>query len=204
MPQRGRLTDWNDERGFGHITPLEGGATVFAHISEFPRDRRRPLATDLLEYDLTQDDRGRSRAIRIRFLSAAGARSPRPLPSKSVALPVPAMGVAGGFLLVVFIMAAVGRVPWSVVLAYAFMSGLTFVAYAHDKDAAQRGQWRTGEGTLILLGLLGGWPGGFVAQELLRHKTKKQPFRAVFWASVVANIGLLLWIAVAMPLRGLS
>lgn len=39
MPQQGRLAAWNDERGFGFITPLEGGHKVFVHSSGFPRGR---------------------------------------------------------------------------------------------------------------------------------------------------------------------
>ncbi len=95
------------------------------------------------------------------------------------------------FLLLLLVMAALGTIPWSVLLAYVVMSVVTFVAYARDKRAAQRGQWRTGEGTLILLGALSGWPGALIAQKTLRHKTRKQPFRTVFWASVIINIGLL-------------
>ncbi len=48
MREQGRLTEWNDERGFGFIEPLGGGARVFAHISEFPKVLRRPMATDLV------------------------------------------------------------------------------------------------------------------------------------------------------------
>jgi len=48
-------------------------------------------------------------------------------------------------------------------------------------------QWRTGEGTLILLGVLGGWPGAFVAQQLFHHKTKKRSFQIAFWLTVLLH-----------------
>ena len=35
MRYEGRLTQWNDERGFGFIEPVQGGDKVFVHISEF-------------------------------------------------------------------------------------------------------------------------------------------------------------------------
>jgi uncharacterized membrane protein YsdA (DUF1294 family) len=43
-----------------------------------------------------------------------------------------------------------------------------------------------------MLGLIGGWPGAIVAQQLLRHKTSKASFRLAFWATVVLNIAAFL------------
>jgi uncharacterized membrane protein YsdA (DUF1294 family) len=72
-------------------------------------------------------------------------------------------------------------------------SVIAFVAYALDKSAARRDRWRTPERVLHLLGLIGGWPGAFVAQRLLRHKTRKLSFQIVFWLTVAANCGALWW-----------
>lgn len=74
---------------------------------------------------------------------------------------------------------------------YCCISLATFVAYAIDKTAARRHQARIAERCLHLLSLAGGWPGALAAQALLRHKSRKQPFRTVFWLTVVANCGLL-------------
>jgi uncharacterized membrane protein YsdA (DUF1294 family) len=38
------------------------------------------------------------------------------------------------------------------------------------------------------LGVVGGWPGAIVAQQMLRHKTQKASFRSAFWGSVVINV----------------
>jgi uncharacterized membrane protein YsdA (DUF1294 family) len=65
---------------------------------------------------------------------------------------------------------------------------LAFLAYALDKSAARRGAWRTSEGTLHMLAVVGGWPGALLAQQLLRHKSTKAEFRAVFWFTVVLNV----------------
>lgn len=77
--------------------------------------------------------------------------------------------------------------------AYALLSVVTFVVYAADKSAARRGARRVPESTLHLLSLLGGWPGALVAQQVLRHKTRKQSFRAVFFATVLVNCVALAW-----------
>jgi len=42
-----------------------------------------------------------------------------------------------------------------------------------------------------MLALLGGWPGAWFAQRRLRHKSRKQPFRAVFWITVLLNLAAL-------------
>lgn len=73
---------------------------------------------------------------------------------------------------------------------YACASVVCFSAYALDKRAARTGRRRTPEQTLLLLGLAGGWPGAFVAQRSLRHKTSKRAFQLKFWFTVVLNITL--------------
>ena len=59
----GRLTEWNDERGFGFITPLGGGEHVFVHLSAFARSDRRPEVDDLVHYATGLDARGRLRVV---------------------------------------------------------------------------------------------------------------------------------------------
>ena len=59
-----------------------------------------------------------------------------------------------------------------------------FLACWHDKRSARAQTWRTPEGTLHLLELLGGWPGAFLAQRWFRHKTVKASYQAVFWLIV--------------------
>jgi uncharacterized membrane protein YsdA (DUF1294 family) len=78
---------------------------------------------------------------------------------------------------------------------------LTFLVYAFDKSAAVSGRWRTAEQTLHLFGLIGGWPGALLAQQLLRHKTSKQSFISVFWFTVILNVcAFVLWHSGVLPL----
>lgn len=83
--------------------------------------------------------------------------------------------------------------PPFVALAYAALSLLAFAAYALDKSAAQAGGRRIPENTLHLLSLLGGWPGALAAQQWLRHKSVKASFLAMFWTTVLLNLGALAW-----------
>jgi uncharacterized membrane protein YsdA (DUF1294 family) len=85
------------------------------------------------------------------------------------------------------------RLPLFVIVTYAAMSLVTFIAYWLDKRAAVSNARRTPENTLHLLALACGWPGGLVAQQWLRHKTLKVPFRYVLWATVLLNAGVLVW-----------
>ena len=90
-----------------------------------------------------------------------------------------------------------GRLPLEAMFVPLALSALTFVAYALDKHAAQTGRWRTPESTLHLLELAGGWPGAWIAQQVLRHKSSKRAYRVVFRAMGVLHV-----IAVAAWLWG--
>lgn len=71
---------------------------------------------------------------------------------------------------------------------YGLMSLLTFLLYAVDKRAAKKGAWRIPEQTLHLCALLCGWPGALLGQRMLRHKSKKLPFRLVLCLTIVVNL----------------
>lgn len=79
----------------------------------------------------------------------------------------------------------------AVAAVYLAASSAAFAAYAWDKHAARNGRKRVAERTLHLLALIGGWPGALLAQRALHHKTRKEPFRALCLATVLANCLLL-------------
>ena len=83
----------------------------------------------------------------------------------------------------------------SLVIWYLLASLICFGMYAVDKSAAISGRRRISEMSLLFLGMLGGWPGAILAQQLLRHKTKKPKFQIVFWLSVVANLSSLYFVS---------
>ncbi|PTS83781.1 hypothetical protein DBR00_14935 [Pseudomonas sp. HMWF032] len=84
------------------------------------------------------------------------------------------------------------------VLVYGLMSLVCFIAYYRDKQFAIQGQQRTPEARLHLYELLGGWPGGLLAQRLIRHKNRKLSYQLLFWLIVLlhlALLGLVLWLS---------
>ena len=89
--------------------------------------------------------------------------------------------------------------PWVLIpTAYLVMSLVAYVAYAMDKSAAKRGAWRTPESTLHTLELLCGWPGAWLAQRQLRHKSVKTSFRIEFFMMVVLNLVALAYVIYGM------
>jgi uncharacterized membrane protein YsdA (DUF1294 family) len=87
-----------------------------------------------------------------------------------------------------------GRLPFAILGAYFVASILAFVAYAEDKAAAQNNRWRVKESSLHFLGVVGGWPGALLAQKKYRHKSKKEEFQTVFWATVFINCFAVGWL----------
>ncbi len=200
MQQQGRLTEWNDERGFGFITPLAGGPRVFAHISAFPHDERRPLVNDQLLYSEARDEQGRLHAENVRYVAATHSENISDVPAAHSEIAAPhgippaALAIPAAFFLLLIILLALGRIRLLLIVAYAVLSVILFAMYGADKAAAQQGRWRTPEATLHAVAIVGGWPGALLAQPVFRHKTRKQPFRTIFWLTVVANCAALAWL----------
>lgn len=86
--------------------------------------------------------------------------------------------------------AAVGSLftPHSCAIWLLLVNILTLVVYGVDKMAARKAWRRVPELTLLVFGVVGGWPGAIVGQQLFRHKTQKQPFKTYFIISVILNI----------------
>ncbi|MBU4683562.1 DUF1294 domain-containing protein [Cedecea davisae] len=74
------------------------------------------------------------------------------------------------------------------VIGLLFANILTLVIYGVDKMAARKAWRRVPETTLLIFGVVGGWGGALVGQQLFRHKTQKQPFKTYFIISVILNI----------------
>jgi len=76
MRAHGTLTRWNDDRGFGFISPPNGAPDVFVHISAFPRDGVRPRLNELVSFEIETTDDGKRRAMRIMRPGQGSTRRP--------------------------------------------------------------------------------------------------------------------------------
>lgn len=196
MPFEGTLKSWNDDRGFGFIDPGQGGDEVFVHIKAFSKRNGRPAVGQRVTFEVEIGAQGKKRAKNVEAARVAVAvrsrREERPAAWDIVSLS------AIPVLIAVYVGASF---YWKVsplwAVTYFVASIVTFFAYAFDKTAAVRGNWRAQERTLLGLGLLCGWPGALLAQKGLRHKSSKRSFRTAFWITVLLN--LLTFIALNSP-----
>jgi uncharacterized membrane protein YsdA (DUF1294 family)/cold shock CspA family protein len=197
MRLAGRISDWNDEKGFGFVVPNGGGDRAFVHVNEFQRGSRRPVAGDLISYFPAPDQRGRLKATQIRHAgqTTAAPRSPSRIPR--AALGIAALAAWAG-------LAIIGAIPVLLPGGIVGLSALAYVMYWLDKSAAQRNRQRTPESTLHLVSLAGGWPGALIAQQQFRHKTIKQPFQSVFWVTAAVNVAVLVWLVMPGVAAGLA
>ncbi len=186
MRFKGRITQWKDDKGFGFLAPSEGGAQVFVHIKDFHRRGRRPNVDEFVTYELVEGRDGRTHTANVEFsddrtqyIASNEGRTFAPV-------------VAAIFLAIIAALVATSQLPVVVLAIYLVASGSAFIVYAWDKASAKSGRQRTPENTLLMLGLVGGWPGALVAQKVLRHKSSKRPFMAAFWVTVLLNCGALL------------
>ena len=198
MRFEGVIKNWNDERGFGFIEPTQGGQEIFVHIKACSHRTGRPQVGQRVTFELELNRDGKKRAKSVQHLRAAkplaaGGRAGSAQWGTASYFAIPA------FVVVYFAAAVLWRVPGWAALVYLTASVVCVFAYAFDKSAAEAGGWRVSESTLLSRGLLGGWPGAIVAQQLLRHKSSKAAFRTAFWGTVVLNVAG--FVVLSSPLR---
>lgn len=216
MELRGKLKNWNDQKGFGFIVPEQGGPDVFAHISAMRGDCR-PAAGDQVLYVDGRDANGRLRAEHIRLdapmtldrpairrrpqlqqTRPTALRAEKQLPAQRTQLSssgsirqlrVKLLIFLGLCALPLFgsLQVLLNQHALLPLLAYVLASVLAFLLYWYDKQSAQKGRWRTQENTLHLCELAGGWPGALLAQQVFRHKTRKTSYQLLFWGIVLLH-----------------
>ena len=200
MRDQGRLVEWFDEKGYGFIQPNDDSKDrVFLHIKDFARQGPRPILGCALEYNVLVDAQGRYRAQQVSYLKASQtqkSRTSKVSPKKTEQgqrwSPMQIASVA--YIVFLALLVLMGRLSGLVLLLISVMNAASYWFYAQDKEAALNGQRRVPENTLHLLSFLGGWPAAWLAQQKLRHKTQKQPFRKIYFCTILFNILLILWL----------
>lgn len=59
----GILKAWDGDKGFGFITPSDGGHDIFVHISDYPKQGGQPQVGEPLTFLTMIDKDGRKKAI---------------------------------------------------------------------------------------------------------------------------------------------
>ncbi|KKO47541.1 hypothetical protein VT06_16535, partial [Arsukibacterium sp. MJ3] len=178
MRFKGKIDQWEDEKGFGFIQPMlkpvHKEERIFLHAKALQNRSRRPQVGEVVTYSVAKDQQGRSQAKTVTYAGekqiVKSAKAASSWPLQVVLLFFLLMAGACWF----------GKLHYYLLASYAGLSLLTFVVYAQDKQKAQQAGQRTPEKTLQLLALFGGWPGALLAQQYLRHKSNKKPFLWVF------------------------
>jgi uncharacterized membrane protein YsdA (DUF1294 family)/cold shock CspA family protein len=196
MERLGKVSEWNDDRGFGFIAPLDGEpARVFFHIRDYRLDSRRPEVGELVKFNAQRQPDGKWRAQAV-HRTVASARKTKPAASVRTGMPRPETALPGALATAAY--AAVlawaisnDRLPFETMFVVLGLSAITYVVYPLDKYKAQTGRWRTPESALHLLEFAGGWPGAWIAQQTLRHKSRKRGYRIAFWMMVALHCAAL-------------
>lgn len=139
MRYQGKITNWKDDKGFGFISPKDGGNPVFIHIKSFSNRKLRPVVTDDVTYELVTDQTGRVRAEKALFVDSG-------LPDDFSNINFPATQLLT-IIFIVFVTALTfaGKISYAVPDLYLVTSIVALSAYALDKSAAQSNRWRTPE-----------------------------------------------------------
>ncbi len=170
----GRIVEWNDGKGYGFV--VFGNKRAFLHINDFAERHKRPAVGDEVRFVLGNDSKGRVCATRAAHLRDGGCFTVNHFLALLGLLVLPSM--------------AAYQLPMHPALSagYAFfMTIFTYGMYAHDKQLARAREWRLPEAALHLFELLGGWPGAFIAQRYIRHKSTKAAFKFTFWLIVLLH-----------------
>ena len=89
-----------------------------------------------------------------------------------------------------------------IVLIYlAAINVVTFFLYGVDKWKAKRAKWRVSEAALIWMAVFGGSVGAWLGMKAWHHKTQHKKFTYGLPLILMAQIGLVIWIAYSVWLK---
>ena len=198
-PYQGRIINWNDEKGYGFIQLMPGHENLFFHISTFAYHHRRPAADTAVTVLAIPGNKGGWQASRVLLREHEHAIMEDSIydiaehsqPKKLEGYTYAALDT------LYFLGLTLVSIPLGITSA--ILSILTVALYRYDKRAAEENLQRVPNSALHLASLLGGWPGALVARPFLRHKLNQKRFRGFFWASIVANFGILYLLIAYLP-----
>ena len=210
IQQQGRIIKWQEGRGTGFIE-TEAGESILFHVSEL-KAAYLPKVGDEVIFTIGKDSMGRIEAQQIqefadvklsimnksqeKYQHNSKYQQQRSYQAEFEAMRKKHLLLGIGFYAVLILLAVMGKLSWLFIVWYILLGLITYLIYARDKLAAQRGRWRIPESTLHILSVLGGWVGAMIAQNYLRHKSKKSEFRMTYYATILINLAGLLFVLI--------
>jgi cold shock CspA family protein len=140
MRFEGALATWNTERGFGSLTPQQGGQAVFVHISAFPRDGPPPALDEAFSFEVVSGRDGRKQAAKV--LRAQRRTAPALHSALAPALPRQLARQRGPwFMLLMLLLLILGLTVGAAALAYLQFTPPTGTAFsAGEADPSDQAQ----------------------------------------------------------------
>ena len=208
MNKQGTIVRWDAERGFGFVSSPATEGEVYFHLRDYRGGRTAPSEGMSVSFEEIHVGGKGPRAMAVQPLADALAQRRQAVhedadgtPMRSNRPPYSAAEINAMLLLVPAWLVVLGWAAWSgrfavpLVLSLPLLSVVTFYLFWRDRFAAQSGGWRVPAAVLHAFSLVGGWPGGWLGQRLLRHKFNDPSFRLTHWISVAVH-----WIVLVVVL----
>ncbi len=170
------IVDWKPKSSFGFAE--SGDEKVFLHISNFVHPARWPENGDPVSFEMGVDERGRPCAREIILHVSGSILRWRHVMELGLLMALPALALPALTQLLSL---------WWILFCVALNSSLSGLLQWLDKRYSIASHSRVSEVTLHLFELLGGWPGSFLGQRLLRHKVSKGEYQGMFWSIVLVH-----------------
>lgn len=87
MRYQGKITKWNDDKGFGFITRNDSNQQIFVHISAFDKSqqRQRPTAGEIVSFEIADDIKKGLQAYNVIYLNRQSSTVNRKTSTKTIA-----------------------------------------------------------------------------------------------------------------------
>ena len=177
---QGYIVHFNEEKGYGFIRTDEHEENIFVHLSEVTNADELEQGQEV-EFNIKKTKKGLSAT---HVVAGSKQRSPYFI-----------FGLSSIIVVVALFTYLYLNSTLHPVVNYLIAINITiFLLYGYDKLIAGGEKLRVPEWNLHALALLGGSPAGLSAQKFFRHKTIKSSFQLVYWAIVVVQVGLIVWL----------
>jgi len=200
---RGVVTRFDPKRGFGFVVVERTRQKVFFHVSAIrsaaAQSRSQPAPGVVLSFQIDETDPRGPRAIEITVEDGSAWLVGRWMRLAGVWGVLAALGLVLGGVLTAWVGVRFGVVE-AVAVGLVVWNGFTASLFAWDKHRSVRDGCRLPEAALLGATALGGTPAALGMMSLIRHKTRKTPFRLAMWSIVtVQSLLILVWLSRFLP-----